>query len=289
MNLNVFTSMTSTILAIPQKMRSVEIKGFKDLSSLKSPLKWAGGKRWLVNQLKSYWANNKSRRLVEPFSGGLSITLGLMPQKALVNDVNEHLINFYQQLKKGLVVTIRMEYDEKLYYKHRERFNLLIRSSKCTNSEAAQLFYYLNKTGFNGLCRFNQKGEYNVPFGKYKSINYQKDFSEYSKAFSRWDFCLGDFSNLEIRPGDFIYADPPYDVDFTQYSAGGFSWNDQVRAAEWLSKHKGPVILSNQATKRIVRLYKQLGFRLFYFDAPRMINCNGNRDKAKEVLAVKNL
>ena len=86
---------------------------------------------------------------------------------------------------------------------------------------------------------------------------------------------------------DFIYADPPYDVEFTSYSAGGFSWEDQVRTVEWLAKHRGPVMLSNQATPRIVKLYEQLGFKLKYLNAPRRISCTGDRTAAREVLAVR--
>jgi hypothetical protein len=88
---------------------------------------------------------------------------------------------------------------------------------------------------------------------------------------------------------DFIYADPPYDVEFTTYSAGGFSWEDQVRTAELLAEHKGPVVMSNQATKRIVSLYKRLKFKLAYLDAPRRISCTGDRSAAREVLATKNI
>jgi DNA adenine methylase len=78
-------------------------------------------------------------------------------------------------------------------------------------------------------------------------------------------------------------------VEFTTYSAGGFSWDDQVRTAELLSKHRGPVLISNQATKRIVGLYKRLKFNLEYLDAPRRISCTGDRSTAREVLATKNL
>ena len=107
--------------------------------------------------------------------------------------------------------------------------------------------------------------------------------------FANWTFRCGDFEKLELRSDDFIYADPPYDVEFTEYSQGGFSWDDQVRAAEWLAKHPGPVVLSNQATKRIVRLYKRLGFSIRYLKAPRLISCTGDRTPAKEVLATKNV
>ena len=96
-------------------------------------------------------------------------------------------------------------------------------------------------------------------------------------------------AKLSIERDDFIYADPPYDVEFTTYSAGGFSWDDQVRTAELLAKHLGPVLLSNQATKRVVDLYKELEFDLQFFAAPRRISCNGNRAAAREVLASRNL
>ena len=80
----------------------------KNLNTLKPPLKWAGGKRWLVKHLKPIWAAHSDRRLVEPFCGGLAVTLGLMPDRALLNDLNRHLVNFYQQIKQGLLFTIPM-------------------------------------------------------------------------------------------------------------------------------------------------------------------------------------
>lgn len=255
----------------------------------KPPLKWAGGKRWLVPHLIPIWEKYNDRRLVEPFAGGLAVTLGLSPKKAWVNDINPHVINFYNHLKKGLEVDLKMENSDKVFYKHRDAFNQLLRNGKETGREAAEFFYYLNRTDFNGLCRFNKSGEFNVPFGKYKNINYARNFSEYKKAFKSWKFTCMDFEKIELESDDFVYADPPYDVQFTQYSAGGFSWEDQVRTAEWLAKHKGPVVLSNQATPRIIKLYKGLGFKVHTLEAPRMISCNGNRDKALEVLATRNI
>lgn len=80
-----------------------------------------------------------------------------------------------------------------------------------------------------------------------------------------------------------------YDVEFTHYSSGGFGWEDQVLTAERLAKHVGPVILSNQATSRIIQLYRDLGYRLIKLDAPRRISCNGDRTRAQEVLALRNL
>lgn len=256
---------------------------------LKPPLKWAGGKRWLVPYLSEIWSEHRSRRLVEPLCGGLAVPLGLMPKRALLNDVNPHLINFYNWLKKGLRTRLTMKNESELYYAYRKRFNDLLNRGKAEGREAAELFYFLNRSGYNGLCRFNRKGEFNVPFGRYKRINYTQDFLDYKTVFSGWNFSTGGFEAVPVEPNDFVYADPPYDVEFTQYSAGGFGWEDQIRLAEWLSRHRGPVALSNQATKRIVALYKKLGFELAFLPAPRMISCTGDRTPAKEVLATKGL
>ena len=176
-----------------------------------------------------------------------------------------------------------------LFYAHRARFNGLVKDNGAETTEAAQLFYYLNRTCFNGLCRFNRSGEFNVPFGQYKTVNYAADFGEYRRLFRTWSFRNQDLAKLSIKPDDFIYADPPYDVEFTTYSAGGFSWDDQIRTAELLAKHPGPVLLSNQATKRIIKLYRDLNFDLKFLDAPRRISCNGDRQTAREVLATRNL
>ena len=253
----------------------------------KPPLKWAGGKRWLVPHLKTIWESNSRRRYVEPFCGGLAVVLGLQPQRALLNDINPHLINFYRQVRKSLAMRIEMRNDEKLFYRHRKRFNQLVRDGKAHTDEGAQLFYYLNRTCFNGLCRFNKGGDFNVPFGTYKTINYASDFDEYAKVFKRWKFTNEDIEALRIEPEDFVYADPPYDVEFTTYSSGGFSWDDQVRTAKRLAHHRGPVVISNQATPRIVELYEGLGFELSYLAGPRRISCTGDRTAAREVLAIK--
>ena len=224
---------------------------------------------------------------MEPFCGGLAVALGLQPKHALLNDVNPHLINFYLQVQTGLRMRIQMRNDEALFYRHRERFNRLIRNGKAYTQEGAQLFYYLNRTCFNGLCRFNKSGDFNVPFGTYKAINYAKNFSNYASVFSQWEFSNKDIEALELKSDDFVYADPPYDVEFTTYSAGGFSWNDQVRTAKRLAAHPGPVVISNQATERIIKLYTDCGFELSFLDAPRRISCTGDRTAAREVLAFK--
>lgn len=259
------------------------------LEPVRPPLKWAGGKRWLLPHLQSLWPEHSHRRLVEPFAGGLAVTLGLRPERALCNDVNPHVVNFFRQVQAGLTVTLPMLNDSSVYYEHRETFNSLVQEQRADSPLAAELFYYLNRTGFNGLCRFNRGGLFNVPFGRYATIAYQRDFLDYVPVLAPWDFVSGDFSDLAVESPDFVYADPPYDVEFTSYAQGGFDWSDQVRLAEWLAALQGPVVVSNQATPRVVALYESLGFRLDFLDAPRMISSSGDRSKAREMLATRNL
>jgi DNA adenine methylase len=257
---------------------------------LPPPLKWAGGKRWQLPVLRALWAPHASRRLVEPFCGGLAVALGLRPHRALLNDINPHLVNFYRWLKRGLRIEITLDNDGALFDRHRRRFNALLTDGRLPRTrEAAALFYFLNRTGYNGLCRFNRRGHFNVPYGRYHRIAYRRDFTPYRELLAGWSFRAGDFGRVGLQPDDFVYADPPYDVPFTAYARGGFAWSDQVRTAERFARHEGPVILVNQATDRIVSLYRESGFHLEFLKAPRRISCTGDRTPAREVLATRNV
>lgn len=258
-------------------------------STPKPALKWAGGKRWQLPHLRPLWEPQAHRRLVEPFCGGLAVALGLGPDRALLNDANPHLINFYRWLKRGLTISVPLQNEETAYYRARTRFNALLADGQENTAEAASWFYYLNRTGYNGLCRFSRDGSFNVPFGRYKTITYATDFSAYREAFTHWTFSHRDVEQVPLRDTDFVYADPPYDVEFTHYSRGGFTWADQERTARFLSSHPGPVILVNQATARIERLYRELGYSIDFLTAPRRISCNGDRTPAKEIMAMRNL
>jgi DNA adenine methylase len=254
---------------------------------LTPPLKWAGGKRWLIPLLRTLFLKNPRARLVEPFVGGMAVALGLQPTTALLNDINPHLINFYTQIQKGFSLTEPLENDKAFFYNARSRFNTLVHAGTCFTAESASLFYYMNRTAFNGLCRFNAKGEFNVPFGKYKTINYQRDFSAYRAALSQWRFSCGDFESLAIERSDFLYVDPPYDVPFTQYASQDFTWADQVRLVTWLASLPCTIVASNQATDRIIDLYQSHGFTIQILDAPRRISCTGDRRPAAEMFATK--
>src|SRR5438045_7468393 len=177
---------------------------------LPPPLKWAGGKRWQLPHLRKHWERESHRRLVAPFCGGLAVTLGLKPERALLNDVNPHLLNFYCWVQRGLRITIELKYDEAIFYRHRSRFNELLHKGTSATREAASLFYYLNRTAYNGLCRFNRSGEFNVPFGQYRAINYRRNFAEYKSAFADWEFSSMRFDLRNLSADELVYGDPPY-------------------------------------------------------------------------------
>ncbi|NVJ67103.1 MAG: Dam family site-specific DNA-(adenine-N6)-methyltransferase [Gammaproteobacteria bacterium] len=260
-----------------------------NIKKVTPPIKYPGGKRFLVDHIQIIWGLAKCRRLVEPFSGGMAISLGIAPKNALLNDINPHIINFYESIRDGLKIELDMVNEEAFYYDMREKFNNLIKEGKHLTHESASIFYYLNRTGFNGLVRFNKSGLYNVPFGRYKKINYHREFPEVEKTIKKWKFACGDFSKLRINQTDFLYVDPPYDVEFRSYAGNNFQWEEQERLIKHLSKYSCPIVISNQATDRIVELYSDYGYKINLIDAPRMISCDGNRARAQEVLAIKNM
>src|SRR5207245_10830544 len=119
---------------------------------------------------------------------GLAVTLGLVPGRAILNDANPHLINFYRWLQKRLQIDLPMENDETMFYRHRDRFNALLAAGQGNSGEAAALFYYLNRTGFNGLCRFHRTREFNAPFARYVRIRYPRDHSRYRGVSAECSF-----------------------------------------------------------------------------------------------------
>lgn len=258
-------------------------------------LKWAGGKRWQIPFLLPLWRRHENRRLVEPFCGGLAVALGLRPERALLNDSNPHLINFYRWVTRDMVIRLRMNNSRERFDACRRRFNQLATNGGRDSVKAAELFYYLNRTAFNGLCRFNSSGCFNVPFGKYKTITYQRKFAEHGEVMRGWEFTSTDFAEVPIDANDFLYADAPYahlrsqTTTFVTYGDRGFTWSDQERLAVWLTAHRGPVVATNHATKEICKLYRSLGFKLRYLDGPRRISCTGDRTPAREMVATRNI
>lgn len=267
--------------------------------ALKSPLKWAGGKRWITPLIEPFWQRHKEKwgdraRFVEPFAGSASLSFALKAENVLINDANYHLINFFKWLRRGLVASITPDNSEEVYWAYRQWFNQMINTDGGADSHVtAYLFYYLNRTCYNGLCRFNMKGEFNVPFGRYGNINYVRDFREYQSLLrGGWKFKSTDFSNLDLRPGDFVYCDPPYDLTYASFTADKFTWFDQIRLAQWaknLADCKVTVVISNSHTNRVIDLYRKRKFKIRSISAPRRINSTGDRTAAKEIVAVRNV
>lgn len=262
---------------------------------MKPILKYAGGKSWLVDLIRPHFIahvqDNPDARLVEPFCGGAAISLGIEPENAWINDINQHVINFYQHVqKKGFHLHIGSN-TAGAYYDARKAFNSMVRNNEVkTKAWQAELFYYLNKTCFNGLCRFNSSGEFNVPYGKYKRINYAEDFEQYYDLMKDWTITCHDFEQIETEKDDFLYIDPPYFGTFANYSEDGFYWEDQLRLAEWLKDHKGPVVVSNTATDDVLKLYESIGFRTRPVFRKYLIAASGSaRIPSVEMIAWKNI
>lgn len=254
---------------------------------MNSPLTWAGSKRWHVPMLETMWTGN--RRLVEPFCGGLSVALGLEPTRALLNDVNPYLMNFWRCLQMGAP----FELDELApgsYHLVRNAYNEMIRTGQWAVQylRLAEYFYALNQWGFNGLYRVNSKGEFNVPPRPVLRPLPDLNVPAFAKALEGWELRCGDYQELLPEPGDFIYADPPYDDGFTSYTASKFTWEDQQRLAMWLSVHDGPVVAMNKGTRRAIHLYESLGFSIELIDAPqRMRYAQGKTGETLEMMATK--
>ncbi|MDT8693323.1 Dam family site-specific DNA-(adenine-N6)-methyltransferase [Citrobacter freundii] len=262
-------------------------------------LKWAGGKYSLLPELDRLIPAGE--RLIEPFVGGGSVFLNSdKHERFLLADVNADLINLYQMLA---VVPDSVIYEAIKAFRHlndaenytviREAFN----AQRLDAVERAAAFLYLNRHCFNGLIRYNLDGFFNVGFGKYKAPYFPE---EEIKAFKRKAHaCV--FMNAGFRrtlalagDGDVIYCDPPYEplpgtAGFTNYTAGGFSWDSQVELTEsCVAAHQrgAKVAISNSTAPRVIELYEQHGFTLHRVSARRAISSKGStRETASDVVA----
>jgi len=245
-------------------------------------LKWAGGKSQLLDLVRDLWLPYRNRPYQDLTLGAGSIPLALRPKEVHANDINPHLMACFATLKSGKDL-FNPEYKnfEADYYKLREKFNSLSKDeSSAALVERSKLFYYLNRHCFKGLCRFNSKGKFNIPYGNYKRPIYDIDFSTHKKAVAKWHLSSLDFSSVPLIPGAFLVADPPYDGTFTKFS-GDFTWENQEYLARILSRHDAPTVAFNAATDRIDNLYSKLGFKAIATHEKRMIAANGNRDSVE--------
>ncbi|MGR5140773.1 Dam family site-specific DNA-(adenine-N6)-methyltransferase [Photobacterium sp. DNB23_23_1] len=261
-------------------------------------LKWAGGKYSLVEEIERRLP--PARKLVEPFAGAGSVFLNTDFEQYLLADINPDLINLYNILKNDPEQYVRdskalftPEYNQKgAYLEIREAFN------KTKDPYLRSLYFlYMNRHGFNGLCRYNKKGGFNVPFGSYKKPYYPEDelyfFSE--KAKRATFVCEGYQQTFSrARKGCVVYCDPPYaplstTANFTSYAGNGFSLDDQAALADAAEKAATerdiPVLISNHDTTLTRRLYH--GADLSVVKVKRTISRNGSgRNKVDELLAL---
>ncbi len=264
-------------------------------------VKWAGGKKQLLEKLMHY-APDSFERYYEPFIGGGAFLFELQPEKAIINDVNEQLLNIYKCLKTdadALIAEIRkldsVDCDKERYYNLRDVFNDKI-SNRSLDIECAALMIWINKHCFNGLYRVNSKGLFNVPYNNKKagkSMN-EDNLRNIGKYLAENDIEItqGDFESAckSAKAGDFVYFDSPYipeseTASFTDYTKDGFTYEDHERLAVLFSEldSRGvKVMLSNNNVPLVYELYD--GYVINPVDAKRSINSDASNRFGKEVI-----
>ena len=267
-------------------------------------LKWAGGKRQLLPEIKKFLPREKFNRYFEPFVGAGAVVLELQHRKVVINDFNAELVNCYQVIKDKPAALIKLS---KIYQeKHSKPFFLGLRELDRTPSfkqlsdvQRAARIIYLNKTCFNGLFRVNSQGQFNVPFGDYENPRIVDEpliraVSEYLNK-AQVEIKQGDFADAvkKAKKNDFIYLDPPYDpvsdtASFTGYSLNSFGKNEQIRLRDLcddLSDRGCKILLSNSSTQFIKDLYAGPRYEIVEVSANRNINAVGSgRAKISELL-----
>ena len=265
-------------------------------------VKWAGGKRQILDKLIKYVPEDFNT-YYEPFVGGGALFFELSPKNAVINDSNEELINVFRCIKDEEKLTKmcnelnhhEANHSEEYYYKIRNIDRDKNKFNRLSDYKRAARTIYLNKACFNGLYRVNSKGEFNVPFGKELKVNtYEGQNIGIIHAYLNFNnikILSIDFEEAvkDAKEGDFIYFDPPYDSDtstFNSYTEDGFSKDEQIRLSNVfknLSDRGCYVMLSNHNTILINELYKD--FYIHKITAKRNINSNGKkRGKVEEVI-----
>lgn len=228
-------------------------------------LKWAGGKRWLIDHYSEIFPRNFNR-YIEPFLGGGAVFFRLRPSNSLLSDANQDLISTYHAIKtdwKTLLerLHIHQENHNKAYY---YKMRAVLPNDPI---ERAARFIYLNRTCWNGLYRVNKRGEFNVPIGTKENVLLTTDdFPLTSSALSSANLEACDFEKTidQAVEGDLIYADPPYTVKhnlngFIKYNQKIFSWDDQIRLCDALERavSRGAWVISSNANHESIHdLYR---------------------------------
>ncbi|HCN8853597.1 TPA: Dam family site-specific DNA-(adenine-N6)-methyltransferase [Escherichia coli] len=265
----------------------------------RSIFKWAGGKFGVLEQIFRYLPEGK--RLIEPFVGGGAVFMNAGYQENLLNDVNADLINFYKTLQREAhsLITLAHRFfqdynTQEGYLAVRNAFNKQVYD----DLHRAAAFLFLNRHCFNGLTRYNQAGEFNVGYGKYKTPYFPlQEMEAFLGAEGRSEFVCGDFAAVieAAGEGDVIFCDPPYEPlpnteGFTNYSGHDFKFEEQKRLASLLTdahRRGAKVLITNSGAPNIRELYQDSGFRVEPLFARRSVSCKGDtRGVAHDVIAI---
>ena len=272
------------------------MKTTKNQNAIRPFLKWAGGKFRLQDRLRNQLP--EGRKLIEPFTGSGAVFLNTDYERYLLGDINQDLITLYQILKTDAKKFIpycqdwfkQSENREEAYYHWRDKFN-----QSTDPWLRSALFVYINRHGYNGLCRYNSKGKINVPFGCYKKPYYPADeMYAFAQKAKKAQFVCADYTNImnRSRRGDVVYCDPPYvpltdSANFTSYSHQSFGLDDQVQLAvkaRHLAERGVGVLISNHLNGFTRELYQHAEIETF--EVRRFISCKGDkRDNVIELLA----
>ncbi|MBE5940319.1 MAG: DNA adenine methylase [Lachnospiraceae bacterium] len=269
-------------------------------------VKWAGGKRQLLPQIKERMPE-KYNNYFEPFVGGGAVTFELLPANALINDINKALINAYKQIcnaPEAFLVAIK-QLDEELlgkrtevlgkeyYYSLREHYNDKLMKAEF-DVELAALFVFINKHCFNGLYRVNGKGLFNVPYNNSRRASVDENaIMEISKYLQGVKIIDGDFETAckDAKKGDFVFIDSPYaplnPTSFESYTKEGFDIESHKRLAKLfdeLTARGCYCMLTNHNTDLINELYGNKGYRIDVVSVKRMINSDASNRVGEEVI-----
>ncbi len=268
-------------------------------------VKWAGGKRQIIDKLKEY-VPDEFDTYYEPFVGGGALLFELSPKKAVINDSNKELMNVYnvlcdeEKFKKmcSVLNNYEVNHGEAFFYEIRSKDKNKKTFDRLSDYTRAARTIYLNKACFNGLYRVNSKNEFNVPFGKKTKVNTYDggNLITVSNYLTMNDVKIMsvDFEEAvkDAKKGDFIYFDPPYDSDtktFNSYTEEGFGKEEQVRLSRVYKElaNKGCyVMLSNHNTMLVKELYKD--YNIHKIEAKRNINANGKKRGMVEEVIITN-
>lgn len=270
-------------------------------SSVAPFVKWAGGKRQLIPQIRERMPE-KYNDYYEPFVGGGAVLFELQPANTLINDINKALINTYNiicnEADAFLEAVNRLDEEmwedgKKYYYSVREHYNDKLMKSEY-DVELAALFVFINKHCFNGLYRVNGKGLFNVPYNNSRRASADENvIREVSKYLKGVKIINGDFEEAckDAKKGDFVFIDSPYaplnPTSFESYTKEGFDIESHKRVAKLYDELTGRgcyCMLTNHNTELINELYGNKGYKIDVVSVKRMINSDASNRVGKEVI-----